>query len=318
MHAHSHETTQGDSHSHGHHHGHDHGHDHGHSHSHLPTALDNVGAIFVWSIALNSIYIIAELVAGLMYQSVALLSDASHNVSDVASLLLSLLAYRLARRKSNSRFTYGYKKTTVLSALGNAVILLIAIGVLGYESIARLMHPRPVEGGVIAWVAGIGIAVNAASAILFFKSRKSDLNVRSAYLHMASDALVSVGVVLAGIIISFTGWYWLDPVIGLAVLLVILFGTWSLLAESFRLSVDAVPESIRLEQIQHVMETVPGVQRVHHIHIWAMSTTENALTAHVVLDSELDFDQKMETVNRLKHELEHQNIPHSTIEMDAV
>lgn len=314
MHAHSHETTQGDSHSHGHHHGHD----HGHSHSHLPTALDNVGAIFVWSIALNSIYIIAELVAGLMYQSVALLSDASHNVSDVASLLLSLLAYRLARRKSNSRFTYGYKKTTVLSALGNAVILLIAIGVLGYESIARLMHPRPVEGGVIAWVAGIGIAVNAASAILFFKSRKSDLNVRSAYLHMASDALVSVGVVLAGIIISFTGWYWLDPIIGLAVLLVILLGTWSLLAESFRLSVDAVPESIRLEQIQHVMETVPGVQRVQHIHIWAMSTTENALTAHVVLDSELDFDQKMDTVNRLKHELEHQNIPHSTIEMDAV
>ncbi|MBS1616653.1 MAG: cation transporter [Bacteroidetes bacterium] len=307
MHNHSHEPASGHTHT------HSHGH---HGHSHLPSTPDRVGAIFVWSIALNSVYIIAELAAGLMYHSVALLSDASHNVSDVASLLLSLLAFRLARRKSNSRFTYGYKKTTVLSALGNAVILLIAIGVLGYESFTRLLHPQPVEGGVIAWVAGIGIAVNAASALLFFRSRKNDLNVRSAYLHMASDALVSVGVVLAGILISFTGWYWLDPVIGLAVLAVILFSTWSLLVESFRLSVDAVPESIRLEEIQHVMESVPGVRRVHHIHIWAMSTTENALTAHVMLDSDLVFEEKIKTIRRLKHELEHQNIPHSTIEME--
>lgn len=296
-----------------------HAHSHGaaHDHSHLPAAPNSIGTRFVLSIALNAIYIVAELAAGLTYHSVALLSDAGHNVSDVASLLLSLLAFRLARRKSSSRFTYGYKKTTVLAALGNAVILLVAVGVLGYEVFHRLLNPQPVRGGVIAWVAGIGIAINAASAFLFFSARNSDLNVRSAYLHMAADALVSLGVVVAGLLITFTGWYWLDPVIGLVVLAVILFSTGSLLAESFRLSVDAVPEAIELEEIQRAMEGVSGVRRAYHIHIWAMSTTENALTAHVLLDELLSFDEKMKVVGRLKHELQHHNISHSTIELDA-
>jgi cobalt-zinc-cadmium efflux system protein len=223
----------------------------------------------------------------------------------------------MARRKSNSRFTYGYKKTTVLAALGNAVILLIAVGGLGYEIFQRFLLPRAVEGEVIAWIAGIGIVVNAASAFLFFRNRKSDLNVKSAFLHMAADALVSLGVVVTGILISLTGWYWLDPVIGLIVLVVILISTWSLLGESFRLSVDAVPEAIQLEEIQQMMEGVAGIRRVHHIHIWAMSTTENALTAHVVLGEELSFEEKMRVIERLKHLLQHANIAHSTIEIDA-
>jgi cobalt-zinc-cadmium efflux system protein len=298
-------------------HNHRYSHYHGHSHSHVPAAPENLGARFVISIGLNTVYIVAEVVAGLVYGSVALLGDAGHNVSDVASLLLSLVAFRLARRKSNSRFTYGYKKTTVLAALGNAVILLIAIGVLGYEVAQRFLHPHPVQGEVIAWVAGIGIVVNAASAFLFFKNRKSDLNVKSAYLHMAADALVSLGVVVAGVLITFTGWYWLDPLIGLAVLAVILVSTWSLLRESFRLSVDAVPQDLELNAIRALMEGIAGVRRVHHIHIWAMSTTENALTAHVVLDDALSFEEKMQAVSRLKDALAHENVAHSTIEIDA-
>ena len=171
----------------------------------------------------------------------SLLTDAGHNLSDVASLVLSLIAFRLAKKKSTEKFTYGFKKTTVLAALFNAVLLLIAIGILGFESVNRLLHPAAVKGNIIAWVAGAGIFVNIITALMFFRNRKSDLNIKSAYLHMMSDALVSVGVVAGGIVIAYTGWYWVDPAIGLIIMVVILVGTWSLLTESFRLSVDAVP-----------------------------------------------------------------------------
>lgn len=192
-------------------HNHDH---HNHNHSHGVTSEDDMGNAFKISIALNLLYVVAEITAGFMYNSISLLTDAGHNISDVASLLLSVAAFWLAKKRSTSRYTYGYKKTTILSALANAVILLIAVGVLGYEIIRRFAEPYAVQGGVIAWVAGIGIIVNSISAYLFFKGRKKDLNVKGAYLHLLADALVSFGVVVAGIIISYTGWYLLDPIMG--------------------------------------------------------------------------------------------------------
>lgn len=292
-------------------------HDHHHSHTVEGLRPEQVNTAFIVSIALNVIYIVAEVTAGILNNSISLLSDAGHNVSDVASLLLSLLAFRLAGRKSTTRFTYGYKKTTILAALANAVILLMAVGVLGFEVVQRLLSPREIRGDVVAWVAGLGIVVNALSALLFFRNRKSDLNVRSAFLHLAADALVSLGVVIAGVLISFTGWYWLDPVMGLIVLIIVLASTWSLLAESFRLSVDAVPEGIRLEQVKEAIEKVANVTHAYHIHVWAMSTTENALTAHVVISPQLSFDEKMGVVREIKHELEHMGITHSTIEIDS-
>ncbi len=198
---------------------------HDHTHSHAPDMASLGNRAFIIGIVLNTAFVVAEVVAGLVYDSVALLTDAGHNASDVASLLISLLAFKLARKKATEKFTYGYKKTTVLAALANAVILLVAIGVLGYESIMRISQPEPVQGGIIAWVAGIGILINGFSAYLFFNSKDKDLNMKSAYLHLLADALVSVGVVIGGIVISYTGWYMLDAFIGLAILIIILIST---------------------------------------------------------------------------------------------
>ncbi|MDQ3846548.1 MAG: cation diffusion facilitator family transporter, partial [Bacteroidota bacterium] len=191
-------------------------------HSHAINVEKENYKSLMWGIALNVLFVIAEIIAGLIYNSIALLTDAGHNVSDVASLLLSLFAFRLAKKKASTKFTYGLKKTTILAALANAVILLIAIGVLGYESIHRLTRPEAVEGDVIAWVAGLGIIINSISAFLFFKNRNKDLNIKSAYLHLLADALVSIGVVIAGIIIFYTGWYYIDPLIGIVVMIIIL------------------------------------------------------------------------------------------------
>ncbi len=288
---------------------------HNHDHSSSMFTGSNTRP-FVIGIALNVAFVIIEAVAGLVNNSISLLTDAGHNLSDVASLLLSLLAFRLAKKSSTKKFTYGYRKTTVLAAFLNAVLLLVAIGILGYESFSRLAHPELVNGTAIAWVAGAGIAVNAITAMLFFKNRESDLNIKSAYLHMASDALVSVGVVAGGIAIYYTEWYWIDPVIGLVIMVVILLSTWSLLRDSFNLTVDAVPSGISLEEIKKVIVGQPDVLEAHHIHIWALSTKENALTAHISLNEKLDFDAKMNLVRNLKHELKHHKIHHSTIEIE--
>ncbi len=211
------------------------------------------GKAFVVGIGLNALFVIVEVVVGLYSNSMSLLTDAGHNLSDVASLVLSLIAFRLAKKKSTEKFTYGYKKTTVLAALFNAVFLLIAIGILGFESVHRLLNPEIVRGDTIAWVAGAGIFINVTTAFMFFKNRKIDLNIKSAYLHMMSDALVSAGVVVGGIVIVYTGWYWIDPVIGLIIMIVILIGTWSLLTDSFRLSMDAVPRDIDMNEIKNII-----------------------------------------------------------------
>jgi len=298
-------------------HNHDHSHSHGGHHHHSVSAATALNKAFIAGIVLNSLFVVVQAVAGLFTGSMALLSDAGHNLSDVASLVLSLLAFRLAKMKPTQSFTYGYKKSTILAALTNAVILLVAIGVIGFESVNRLLHPHPVEGGIVAIIAGIGILVNFGSALFFFKDKEHDLNTRGAYLHLVADALVSLGVVVAGLAIKYTGWYWLDGAVSIAILITILISTWSLLTGSLRLSLDAVPENIKPDKIEELMLKMPGVESLHHMHIWAMSTTENALTAHLVLSDKLSFDEKMKAVYSIKHELLHNGIHHATIELES-
>ncbi len=297
---------------------HNHDHDHSHAgHHHHVSAATVANKAFIAGIILNSVYVLVEAIAGFMTHSVALLSDAGHNLSDVASLALSLMAFRLAKMKPSRSFSYGYKKTTILAALTNAVILFITIGILGYESLQRLFHPEPLQGNTMAIVAGIGIVINLGSAFLFFRDKEHDLNVKGAYLHLLTDALVSAAVVIAGIVIRYTNWYWLDGATSLIILAVILVGTWSLLTDSLRLSLDAVPLNVDAEHIQDTIQQVEGVDSVHHMHIWAMSTTENALTAHLVLSDKLSFDDKMKLVQHIKHELLHKSIHHATIELES-
>lgn len=288
-----------------------HEHEHHHHHDHTITSLNKA---FIWGIALNVGFVVVEFAVGLYYGSMGLLSDAGHNLSDVASLLLAMLAFRLAQAKATPKYTYGYKKSTVLISLLNSVILLIAVGVIVAESIGRMMHPEPVVGGAIAWTAGVGVVINGFTAWLFMKDKDRDLNVKGAYLHMAADALVSVGVLVSGLVISWTGWTIVDPIVGLVVAGVIVASVWSLTRDSLRLSLDGVPGDIDVAEIEQAMTAVPGVRAVHHIHVWAISTTENALTAHVVLDSL----SRMEGVKHaLKELLEHEGIPHATLEFES-
>ncbi len=292
----------------------EHLHSDSHSHSHEFDINQSNKNVFLIGIGLNMAFVLAEVIAGVAYNSMALLTDAGHNLSDVASLVVSLVAFWIARKQSNAVYTYGFKKTTVLAALVNAVVLLIAIGILGYESFTRLFNPEPVEGSVIAWIAAVGIVVNSVSAYLFFR-QKHELNSRAAYLHLLADALVSLGVVIGGLVISYTHLYWLDPAIGLGIMIVILVSTWGLLRDSFKMTIDAVPAGMTLDAIKSVIRNVQHVKHVHHVHVWAISTTENALTAHVVIDEQLPFDQKLQIIDQIKHELEHHNIHHSTIEL---
>lgn len=291
-------------------------HDHVH-HSHAPAIDNGSQGAFIAGICLNLAFVIAEVIAGLYYNSMALLTDAGHNISDVASLALSLIAFWIARKSSTAEYTYGYKKTTILAALINSVVLLVAIGVLGYESVTRLFHPEVVKGNVIAWIAGLGIVVNGISAALFYRNRDKDLNVKSAWLHLLADAVVSLGVIIAGLVMIYTKWYWLDPAIGLFIMVVILFSTWGLLRDSFKMSIDAVPAGIDLNEVKMIIAAIGHVRNVEHVHVWPLSTTENALTAHVAVDDSLSFDEKLRVVATIKHELMHHNIHHSTIELSS-
>ena len=288
-----------------------HEHEHHHHHDHAVTSLNKA---FLWGIALNVGFVIVEFAVGLYYGSMGLLSDAGHNLSDVASLLLAMLAFRLAQAQATPKYTYGYKKSTVLISLLNSVILLIAVGVIVAESIGRMLHPEPVVGGAIAWTAGVGVVINGFTAWLFMKDKDRDLNVKGAYLHMAADALVSVGVLVSGLVISWTGWTIVDPIVGLVVAAVIVASVWSLTRDSLRLSLDGVPQGIDVAEVEANMTAVPGVRAVHHIHVWAISTTENALTAHVVLDS---LSRMEEVKCSLKKLLAHSGIPHATLEFES-
>ena len=273
----------------------------------------SVQKAFVIGIALNTLFVIVEFSVGIWNHSVGLISDAGHNLSDVASLLLAMLAYGLTKIAATKKYTYGFKKTTVLVSLINAVILLIAVGWIISESIEKIISPKPVHGSVIAWVAALGILINLLTAALFLKRKDKDLNIKGAYLHMVADALVSLGVVISGILIYYTDWYILDPIIGLGVALVIIISTWSLLKESIRLSLDGVPASIDFEAIKQLILSEKHVIDQHHLHIWALSTTENALTAHIVLN---DMKHMEEVKQKLKDNLSQADIEHVTLEFE--
>jgi len=291
--------------------------EHHHSHQHA-TTLTNVSKAFLISIILNATFVIIEFAAGFYTNSLALLSDAGHNLSDVATLGLSLFAFQMSKQKANEKYTYGLHKSTILASLVNACILLIVVGSIGWEAIQRFMNPEETQGKVISIVAGIGIIINTASAYLFFRDKDKDLNVKGAYLHLAVDALVSIGVVIGGFIIFYTGIKWIDPLISLLIMAVVIYSTWGLLTESLKLSLDAVPSSIDMEKIKREVLKIQGIKEIHHIHIWAMSTSKNAMTAHLILEENVSEKQASEIKNKLKHELEHLNIHHTTLETERI
>ena len=286
-------------------------HSHVHEHNHTLTSLNS---IFIVCIIINLLFVIIEAGAGFIFNSLGLLSDAGHNLSDVFSLLLSLFAFRMSKHRSTEHFTYGYKKSTVLVSLLNAIILLIAVGAIIIESIYKLKQPEQVSGAAVSWTAGIGILVNGVTAWLLMKNQKHDLNVRGAFLHMAMDTLVSVGVVISGIIIMLTGFVLIDTFISLVIALLILASTWKLLKESLFLSLDAVPEGIDMQEAGKHITQVPGVESFHHFHVWAMSTTENAATIHIVLK---ELSQMEEVKHAVKEELREHGIHHSTVECET-
>jgi len=291
----------------------EHGHDHHHHHS---SEISSVNNALIAGIILNAVFVIAEFSAGFMTHSLALLSDAGHNLGDVASLCISLFAFRLTKLKPSANYTYGYKKATILASLLNAAILLVAVGSSGWEAIQRLIQPEPVQGKIVALVAGAGILINGVSAFLFYKQKETDLNMKGAYLHLLADTLVSLGVLAGGIVLYYTGWQWLDPLISLLVIAAILVSTWRLLGESLRMSLDGVPYNIDLDKIRSKALAIPGIKGIRHIHVWAMSTTKNALTAHLVLDERLAEKELQDAKKKFRHELEHLNIEHATLETE--
>lgn len=259
-------------------------HNRSHNHSHP----QNYNRAFAIGIILNVIYIIVEFAYGLAINSMALIADAGHNLSDVLGLVLAWIASHLAQKIPTKTRTYGLRKSTILAALFNAIILLIAVGAITVEAIRKFIQPEPVAGNVIMIVAGIGVVINTITALLFISGRKKDLNIKGAFLHMAADAAVSLGVVLAGLTINLTNWFWLDPAISIVIVIVITIGTWGLLKESFLLSMDAVPRDINFDQVVEYFQSINGVKEVHDLHIWAMSTTEIALTVHLVMPDQND------------------------------
>lgn len=289
------------------HHGHA-----GHHHHHIPASLSR---IFILCIILNLLFVVIEAAVGFVSNSVGLLSDAGHNLSDVFSLLIALLAIRMAMVKPGRKFTYGYKKLTVLASLLNAVILLVAVGAIVVESIARINHPQPVSGAAISWTAGAGIVINGLTAWLLMRDQEKDLNVKGAFLHMAMDTLVSAGVVLSGIAINLTGMLWIDPAVSLVIAAIILVSTFNMLKESFFLSIDAVPESVDISAIEDGLSSgVPGVMGWHHLHVWPISTTENAATVHLVLE---DVGCMEKAKSEARSVFRRAGVSHCTIECES-
>ena len=297
-----------------------HDHDHGHGghhhgiggHGHAP---ESFGRAFAIGAALNSAYVIAEAFYGFSVHSVALLADAGHNLGDVAGLLGAWLAASLSARGPGGKYTYGLRRTSILAALANAIILLVVTGGIAWEAIGRLIHPGPTGGLTIVVVALAGVAVNGITAWLFMSGRKGDLNIRAAFLHMAADASLALGVAVAGGIIMVMGWLWIDPVVSLVISVVIVWSTWSLLRDSVNLSLDAVPRGIDQDAVQRHLEQVSGVEEVHDLHIWALGTQETALTAHLVLP---EAHRDAHLLERLSRDMrERFGIGHSTFQTET-
>jgi cobalt-zinc-cadmium efflux system protein len=295
--------------AHDHHH---HGHDHGHHHHH--PAPDGNGKAFAFAIGLNSAFVAIEFIYGFVANSTALMADAGHNLSDVLGLALAWGAAVLAKRAPRGRYTYGLRSSSILAALGNALLLMLACGAIAWEAIHRFSAPAPVAGMTVSVVAAIGVAINGISALLFLAGSKDDLNVRAAYQHLAADAAISLGVVLSGVAIMFTGWAWLDPAVSLVIVIFILLSTWSLLRESLRMALAAVPANVDLHAVEAFLLARPGVSAIHDLHIWAMSTTETALTAHLVMPGAYPGDAAIDAITAaLRHDF---SITHCTLQVE--
>ncbi|HMN50029.1 MAG TPA: cation diffusion facilitator family transporter [Ignavibacteriaceae bacterium] len=285
--------------------------EHNHNHSHEKF---NYNKAFAFGIILNIIYIIVEFVFGLKINSMALIADAGHNLSDVLGLMLAWGAAYLAKSVPTKTRTYGLRKSTILAALFNAIILYAAIGAITVEAVRKFIFPEPVQGTTMMIVAGIGVVINTLTALLFLKGKENDINIKGAFLHMAADAGVSLGVVAAGLVITYTNWLWLDPAISLVIVFVIAIGTWELLKDSFMLSMDAVPNKINVSKVKQYLTSLPNVKDIHDLHIWGMSSTETALTAHLVLEKFPADNQLLETINKkLQNEF---GIEHLTIQLE--
>lgn len=277
-------------------------------------ARGKLNAAFIAGIALNAIYVAVEAVYGFLYDSMGLLSDAGHNLSDVASLVIAMVAFRLMTHKPDIRHTYGYKKFTVQASFINALLLYTAVGAILVGAISKLIHPTAVNGDTIAWVAATGVVVNGVTAWLFMKDKNRDMNVKAAYLHMAADTLVSLGVVVSGIVIHFTGWYVLDPIVGIVISLVIAWSTRGLLAESTRLSIDAVPKSVDMNALERAILSVDGVKSIHHLHVWPLSTTEVAMTVHVIIT---DVNRLNYIIASVRSKSRQHGVSHPTVEAET-
>ncbi len=299
-----------------HHHDHSHAHDHGHGHAHAghSHAPDSFGAAFAIGASLNAAFVVAELVFGYAANSLALISDAVHNFSDVIALLLAWGAAWLAQKQPTDSHTYGYRRASILAALFNAGLLLVAVGGIAVEAINRLHEPAAVAGWTVVWVAALGIAINGGTALLFMRGRHGDLNIRGAYLHMAADAAVSLGVVVAALVIMATGWLWVDPAISLVISAVVLASGWALMRDSVNLALDAVPKGIELAAVRDYLGGLDGVLEVHDLLIWAMSTNETALTVHLVRPGGHDDAFLHHVCEGLSHRF---NIHHATLQIEA-
>jgi cobalt-zinc-cadmium efflux system protein len=296
------------------HHNHSHGHDHSHGHAGHGHAPDSFGRAFAIGAALNTAFVIAELIFGYAANSLALISDAVHNLSDVIALLLAWGAAWLSQKQPTQRHTYGYRRASILAALFNAGLLLVAVGGIVVEAVNRLAEPAPVAGLTVVLVAALGVAVNGGTALLFMRGRHGDLNIRGAYLHMAADAGVSLGVVIAAGIIMLTGWLWLDPAISLVIAAVVFWSGWGLARDSVNLALDGVPRGIELAQVKDYLAGLEGVSEVHDLHIWAMSTNETALTAHLVRPGGSDDAFLHGVCEEIAHRF---NIHHATLQIEA-
>jgi cobalt-zinc-cadmium efflux system protein len=284
---------------------------HAHAHAHAPA---DFGRAFAIGIGLNLAFVAAEVAFGFVANSMSLLADAGHNLSDVLGLVLAGAAAMMARRARSPRFTYGFKKAPILAALGNSLLLLIAVGAIGAEAVRRLFHTSATEGGTVIVVAAAGILINGVTAMLFARGRRHDINIQGAFLHMAADALVSAAVVVAGLAILWTGQQWIDPAMSLVVALVILWSTIGLLRESVWMSLAGVPSGIALDEVEAALSTIEGVEAVHDLHIWPLSTTETALTAHIVTRLAGEPDALLEAARTILHDRFH--IEHCTLQVE--
>jgi cobalt-zinc-cadmium efflux system protein len=289
---------------------------HEHNHNVITKGIEGINKAFVLGISFNLAYVLVQIIIGLKISSLSLLSDAGHNFLDVGGMALALLAIKLSESKSTETYTYGYKKASILISLLNAVIILVSIGAIGYNAVLRFQNPEPLPGKIISIVAAIGIVINGGSAYLLFSNRDKEINVNNVFLHLASDALVSLGLVAGGIIIYFTHLYWIDPLMSVTICAVIIASMWSVLRESLRLSLDAVPENVDAQKVKEDILKINGIKELHHLHIWAISTTQNAMTGHLVVSENITNAELVSIKEKIRSGLKHLNIDHTTLEIE--